>query len=206
MAIKGIIWDIGGVLVRTEDRTPRTQLAESLGLTYAQLDDLVFNAEPGQKAQTGLLSTDEVWDWVAQALGQPRDNIPQIQAAFFAGDLLDEVLMEKIRGWHGRYRTGIITNAFDNVRNLIINEWRIQDAFDEIVSSAEAGIMKPDVRIFKLALHRLGVKAEESVFLDDFLHNVQGARAVGMLAIHFRSREQALRELEILLAQAGEDA
>ena len=203
MSIKAIIWDIGGVLVRTEDRAPRTRLAESLGLTYTQLDDLVFNAEPGQKAQVGQKRTKEVWNWVADTLNQPRDQIPVLRNAFFAGDRLDEELVGKIRAWHGRYRTGIITNAFDNVRDLIVNEWRMQDAFDYIVVSAEVGMMKPDLRIYQLALQGLGVKADEAVYVDDFQHNVQAAKDAGLYAIHFRSRKQVLQELDQLLGSAS---
>jgi FMN phosphatase YigB (HAD superfamily) len=39
----------------------------------------------------------------------------------------------------------------------------------------------------------------EAVFVDDFLHNVEGARAVGMHAIQFRSPEQVRLDLEAML-------
>ena len=38
MPVQAVIWDIGGVLVRTEDRGPRTRLAERLGMTYAEVN------------------------------------------------------------------------------------------------------------------------------------------------------------------------
>ena len=66
--------------------------------------------------------------------------------------------------------------------------------------SAEAGVMKPDARIFQLALEKLGIAPSESVFLDDFPENVEAARAVGMHAIHFTWPEQALKELQQILA------
>lgn len=200
MPLQAILWDIGGVLVRTEDRTPRTRLAKRLGLTYAQLEDTVFNARPGLDAQVGQRTTQEVWHWVADRLRQPREAIPALQEAFFAGDVLDTALVDEIRALHGQYRTGIITNAFDNARRLIEQEWRIQDAFDHIVISAEVGVMKPDRLIFQLALQGLGVQASQAVFVDDFQHNVDGARQAGLHAVHFRSREQALHELRSLLA------
>lgn len=203
MIIKAIIWDIGGVLVRTEDRAPRARLAEKLGLTYSQLDDLVFNSHVGQRAQIGQKSTQEVWHWVASTLDQPKEKIAALQTAFFAGDQLDKDLVDKIRAWHGTYRTGIITNAFDNARQLIKEEWKMQDAFDHIVVSAEVGMMKPDPRIFRLALEGMEVDANQAVFVDDFLHNVQGAREVGMHAVHFRSQEQVLGELNTLLNEGG---
>ena len=54
--------------------------------------------------------------------------------------------------------------------------------------------MKPDARIYQIALEKLGVAASKSVFLDDFPENVEGARAVGMQAIHFTQPEQALED------------
>jgi FMN phosphatase YigB (HAD superfamily) len=48
-------------------------------------------------------------------------------------------------------------------------------------------------------VERLGVAPGEAVFVDDFAHNVEGARLAGLHAIHFRSTDQARAELEQLL-------
>ncbi len=71
----------------------------------------------------------------------------------------------------------------------------VLDHFDSVTISAEEGVMKPDPRIFEIALARAGVLPEEAVFVDDFAANVEGARRVGLRAIHFRSTAQALAEL-----------
>ena len=68
-----------------------------------------------------------------------------------------------------------------------------------VVGSGDVGIMKPDPQIFQIALERLDVAAEEAVFVDDFIENVQGARALGIHAVHFQGREQAIQELKALL-------
>jgi HAD superfamily hydrolase (TIGR01509 family) len=59
--------------------------------------------------------------------------------------------------------------------------------------------MKPDSRIYRLSLQGLGVAPLESVFIDDNPANVEGARAVGMHAIHFQDRAQILADLKNLL-------
>ena len=64
--------------------------------------------------------------------------------------------------------------------------------FEDIVVSGEVKLVKPDARIFQLALERNRLRADTTLFVDDALHNVEGARAVGLPAIHFRS-PQALR-------------
>jgi len=63
------------------------------------------------------------------------------------------------------------------------------------ILSYKEKLIKPDPAIYKLLLKRYGLQARESVFLDDTLPNVQAARELGMAAIHFRSREQAIEEL-----------
>ena len=60
--------------------------------------------------------------------------------------------------------------------------------------------MKPDPRIYQVALEQLDMAPAETVLLDDFIQNVEGARAVGMQAIHFTQPEQALDELKQIMA------
>ena len=201
MPIKAILWDIGGVLVRTMDRTPRTHLAERLGVTYAQLEETVFSGGMGTMAQLGVISSDDQWHWAARTLGIPENEIEGFQEAFFGGDQLDTGLVDAIRSFHASYRTGIISNALDNTRRMLAERWRITDAFDLIILSAEVGVMKPDARIFQMALEGLSVAPEETVFIDDSLHNVQGAQSVGLHAIHFHSPQQVLEELNALLGR-----
>jgi putative hydrolase of the HAD superfamily len=69
-----------------------------------------------------------------------------------------------------------------------------------MVISAEVGVMKPDPQIYQLALEKLNVTPAESVFIDDFTQNVEGARAVGMNVIQFAAHDQAMDELEKMLA------
>jgi HAD superfamily hydrolase (TIGR01509 family) len=68
-----------------------------------------------------------------------------------------------------------------------------------LVISAEIGLVKPDLEIYQWLVSQLGIKPAKAVFVDDFLHNVEGARAAGLLAIHFQSADQALGELQALL-------
>jgi HAD superfamily hydrolase (TIGR01509 family) len=59
--------------------------------------------------------------------------------------------------------------------------------------------MKPKAQIYLLALEQLGVSPNEALFVDDFIENVEGARAVGMSAIHFKEPEQALQQIKEFL-------
>ena len=72
------------------------------------------------------------------------------------------------------------------------------DGFDGIVVSGDEGLLKPDREIFELFFKRYGVAPESAVFVDDSKHNVEGARAAGMAALHFTSPEALARDLREL--------
>ena len=94
-----------------------------------------------------------------------------------------------------KYKIGLLSNYSNNLRGKIENEWGISNVFDEIVISCEVGMIKPDPAIFSLMLDRLEVKADETVFIDDRIRNIDGAKKMGFHTIFFTSKEQALKEL-----------
>ena len=204
MRIRAIIFDLGGVLVRTDDRTPRERLAARLGMTYDELSALVYDSETALRATLGEETSQGHWEAVRAALSLSKEDIQRLPGEFWAGDRLDQELVEYLRGLRPRYKTALLSNAWDDLRLALEQKWSLLNAFDEVIISAEVGLAKPDPRIFQLALERLGVSAEEAVFVDDFLHNVEGARAVGMKAIHFKNAGQARADLEALLDQKND--
>jgi len=199
MGIKAVIFDLGGVIVRTEDPEPRRKLAAELGMTNEALSQLVFSSETAVLATLGKLTTQAHWETVRGALNLDEDQHRRVPIQFWGGDTVDENLVNYLRSLRPRYKTGLLSNAWDDLRQVIIQEWKIADAFDELIISAEVGLAKPDPRIYLLAAEKLGVLPGEAVFLDDFNENIHGALRVGMQAIHFRYPLQALDELAQVL-------
>jgi len=198
--IQALIFDVGGVLVRTVDRSRRAILEAELGLVKGQTDETVFNSAMGQAAQRGEVTSSDLWAWVRADFGLDKIGLGHFQHEFWGGDRLNGELAALIRSLRPRYQTAIISNFMDSLRRSLHEEYPIADAFDLIVISAEEKVMKPDPVIFQRTMERLGRKAEECVFVDDFLHNVEGARAVGMHAIHYTPAtdiKKALAELGV---------
>jgi epoxide hydrolase-like predicted phosphatase len=197
--IKAIIFDLGGVLLRTEDFTPRERLAERLGMDRHELEELIFGGDSGDKAQRGEISTEQHWQNVSYLLGYDRHKLKSMLDEFFYTDQLDAELVEYIRILHRSYKTALLSNATDDLRQRIEEQWHFEDAFDVIVISAEVGVAKPDPRIFRLALEQLEVQASEAIFVDDFQRNVNSARETGMSAVRFLNPQQLREELSQLL-------
>ncbi len=197
--IRAVIWDFGGVLLRTEDYTPRDKLAESIGKKREELEYLLYAGESSRRAQSGQITWQAHLDYVAGSLGLHPHEMEDFLERFWKGDRLDEDLLNSIRSLKKHYKMGLLSNAFENLRELIGEYWKFDDVFDKVIVSAEVGMMKPEARIYQLMLRELEVAAAEAVFVDDFLENVESAREVGLYAIHFKSPQQALGELEEIL-------
>lgn len=201
--IRAVLWDFGGVLMRTEDGEPRTRLAEQYGLTRYEIEELLWGNEAAVQATTGAVSAEQHWRQVAARLGHPDGDLTGLQQRFFGGDQLDRELVAWIRELQETYRTGLISNAFDDLRPLLAEQLKIMDAFDVVVISAEEGLKKPQPGIYQAALQRLGLLAHEAVFVDDFIENVKAAQQLGMYAVHFRNADQARSEVQQLLEEQG---
>jgi putative hydrolase of the HAD superfamily len=200
--IKALITDFGGVLVRTHTDRSRRELERKLNLPLHTLEERVFNGDLSIRAQHGEMAEEEFWSAVVKEL-QADDQFKDaadFRREFFADDFLDRDLVNLIRGVRPAIKTGLISNAWTDLRQVLRDTFAIEEIFDVLVISAEEKIMKPDPWIYRLALNRLGVKAQESIFLDDVHLNVDAARAAGMIGVHFHSTEQAQRELRALLA------
>ena len=200
MPIKAVIWDLGGVILRTEDYTPRQKLADRLGMTRPDLEELVFHSPSGMRAQRGEISVEEHWENLRLALGLAEQELPAVQQAFWGGDRIDAGLLKDIRRLRPQVHIGLLSNAFSDLRRVISEYWKFSDVFETLVISSEVGIMKPDPRIYHLALERLAVQPAEAVFIDDFPRNVEGSLALGIRSILFQNRRQAWQELQALLA------
>lgn len=204
--IKAIIFDVGGVLIRTQNHEPRRRWENDLGLRPWESEEIVFSSEAGMAAQMGKISNEALWDWVGERLQLSGDELTQFRLDFWSGDQLDDELIELIRRLRPAYKTAIISNATDRLRRELVEEHRIADAFDLIVCSAEEGLMKPQPGIYERTIERLQCQPQEAVFIDDAPANVEGARDAGLNAIHYQEGldvKQALQRLGISIPESG---
>ncbi len=195
--IQAVIFDIGGVLVRTTDYSGRRHWEQRLGLSSGELEAIVFDSEMGTKAQSGQITDTALWEWVGETLGLQEER-DKLYEAFWGGDTLNEPLLNLIRQLRPRYQTAVISNATDALLLTLSERYAIADLFDLIIGSAAQQIMKPDPRIYEHTLQQLGRKAEETVFIDDAPRNIEGARNVGMWAIHYTPEVDVAAELSKL--------
>lgn len=198
--IKAVIFDLGGVLLRTDNPQPRSDLASRMGISRLQLEEIVFSNPVAQQAERGLAAPEAVWAEVARQLHLPADEIRPFRRAFFGGDSVDFEFIRFIQSLRPAYTTALLSNTWiEDLPHFLRDDLQIPDTFDIVVSSAQQGMKKPDAAIFHATLKLVGAHAEEAVFVDDFINNITAADALGIHTVHFRSFEKARSELKSLL-------
>ena len=95
-----------------------------------------------------------------------------------AEELLDDLSLD--------YQLHVITNGFDEVQRIKIKACGLDSVFGHIITSDNAGVKKPDPRIFKAACEAVGESPENVIYVgDDYVVDVKGAADVGLLPIYF---------------------
>ena len=195
MSIKAVIFDFGEVLVRTEDTSGRRKWEQCLGLPEGGLARVVFESEVTDRSMIGQATESDVWEQVAAKFGLNEKGRRELWRDFWSGDQVDTKLVQFLRDLRSGYKTAILSNAWPGSRQIFTEIFGLGDAVDEMIISAEEGVAKPDIRFYRIALNRLDVQPEETVFVDDLIENVQAAQAIGIRSIHFKSTEQAIAEV-----------
>lgn len=199
MKITTIFFDFGGVIQRTEFQSPRQHLAQKYGMEYEDVDNLVFNSPSAKQATVGEITVQAHWNTLAKRLKLTKEEIANFETEFFAGDVIDSELVQFIRGLRPKYKVGLISNAWSDMREYMTKK-KLVDLFDTLTISAEVKTAKPEAGIYAHALKQAEAKAEEAVFVDDVNANIEACQKLGMHGVLFRDVEQTLGELKDFLS------
>jgi putative hydrolase of the HAD superfamily len=130
-----------------------------------------------------------IWADLCRALKQ---EIPiQVLMDSFIHTPLDHEMMALAKRVKSQgYKVGMITdNKADRIK-AVSDEWGFDELFDVICISASVGLSKSGKEIFWDTLGKIGVNAEESLFIDNNPQNLVIPRELGMSVIHFDHDER----------------
>jgi len=200
---KAIIFDMGGVILRTVSLNPRQELANQCGKTVEELSRLVFSSPVSIASEKGLLSRQDFWKELMHLLGVDEKMAASFEKNFFGGDKEDQAMVHLIETIRSQYKLGLLSNAFEGTRQSIEKHYSFLKFFDVALFSYEVGERKPDEHIFKLILEKLQVAPYEALFIDDLFENVLGAQRLGIQTIWYRQRDAAFAYLKSVLVTNG---
>lgn len=199
--IKAIIFDMGGVLLRTIDPTPRESMARRFGITRNELERYVFRGPTSLQSEVGLVSDIYHWQTVLKHFKQKEANPLEIYKEYFSGDAINQELLSYAESLKPEYEIGLLSNAWVDSRNKLGLLFHFIDIFDIALFSAEEKVRKPEEEFFRLMLNKLKVRPDESIFIDDFVENIEGANKIGMNTILFKNTHDSIQQINALLGR-----
>ena len=91
--INAVVFDMGGVLLKTMDPKPREAMALRFGTTRKELESTIFSSRSSHLSESGEISDQDHWETVLQIFNQPTGDYLKIYDEYFSGDAIDEVLL-----------------------------------------------------------------------------------------------------------------
>jgi putative hydrolase of the HAD superfamily len=198
----GLILDYGNVLTHAQDQTWMDGTARRLGADAAAFRAAYWHHRHAYDAD---LTAAEYWGRVVAASRRGAGALDAADLAWLIeADIAswsvyrDEVwaLAAEFRGAGGH--TAFLSNSGPEVMARVREHRLLEARFDAVVISCEVGLSKPDPRIYRLCLDRLGLAAPATLFVDDRADNVEAAARVGLRTLQFEGPD-ALERLRALI-------
>lgn len=188
--IKNVVIDLGGVMIDL-DRDRCVRAFEALGLHEADsMLGLYRQEEPFLSIETGRISAARFYDKLRQITGRTTPDT-DFERAF--DEFLVALPVERLAALRKMRADGKRLYMISNTNAIMFDGWikqafrqeglHVGDYFDGIVTSFAEGVCKPDAALFETVLNRFGLRAGESVLLDDSEANCDAARQLGMHAV-----------------------
>ena len=203
MMIDAIVLDIGGVLLRTEDRSGRHALEQQYGLPPGGVDALVFDSQAAADSTLGKVPAETVWQHVKNKLCLTEDELTDFQTLFWQGDRIDQDLVNYLQTQRVKYKTAFLTNAWQGARETLAKEYNIieGESVDHLLISSELGVAKPDCRIFTKLSETINSLFDQIIFVDDFIENIEAANELGIHTIHYQPGMDLIAHIQKLVDQ-----
>lgn len=200
--IKNIVFDVGMVLVDFKWR----QVMTDVGCTPEEIETIaavMVNSPFWNELDRGVMEEEDV-------IAQMIENLPGLEdkaRAFWDNIHLTIEAFPYAKNWvkglqEAGYHTYLLTNYPRSLYKSTAEQcFTFLPYIDDVLVSSHEKLTKPDKAIYERLLEKFELKAEETVFIDDRLVNVEGAESVGIRGIHFTSFEEVNTKLREVLKE-----
>jgi len=188
--IKAIISDFFGVIAGSGFKNTWAMAGGDPQADAEFIEELLLETNMGQ------INHQEMVEKITQKLKISAEKWEQVREQ---SEELNLPLLDYYRDLKQKqYLLAILSNANNNSINRRLAPDQLE-IFDQIVVSAEVGMIKPDTEIFNLTKRRLGVESHECIFIDDLQSYVDAAIQNGMKAFLYEDNESLKRKIQEII-------
>lgn len=199
MAIRAVVFDIGGVLEYTPRIGVLEKWVELFGIPAEKFGELTSELWDG--GSIGKITLEEIEKQLAIRLKVSKARIDEFMADVwkeYVGTPNVE-LINYAKSLQSKYKVAIISNSFVGAREKEEDLYHFSELADPIIYSHEVGISKPERRIYEITWEQLGVQPTEMIFVDDAPPNIAAANSFGIHGVLFKENAQAIPEIDAIL-------
>jgi len=198
MAIKNIIFDLGGVIMNIDFKKTENAFAE-LGFTNFKQHMTQFHITPFfEQYETGMIDDATFVKGIQEIAGKPltEEQIVEAWNALLLDFPLERIaLLEKLKT---QYRLFLLSNtnalhyvAFQQTLHKLTGKV-LEDIFEKTYYSHTAHLRKPAAAIYQLVINENNLNAAETLFIDDTASNFSGAEETGIQTLHLKPPMQIM--------------
>ena len=198
--ITTIIFDLGEVIL-TNDWTFYCPEKDKEFDDYYHIPGFIYKkTRLFNEFHTGKISETEFWKISLEEAGaKTTDSKKAIEIARKYQREKEPEMSDLLKNLkQNGYKLGVISTSSKEMIDWKIKNFKLRSYFDCIIDSGYSGLIKPDPKIYQLALDKFKVKPEETVFIDDTPKNVEAANNLGINGLLFGKRDNLIKDLQKL--------
>ena len=196
--IKGIIFDIGGVIVEVRIKSFLEHFVKITGFSKEQLYSMIMMGGEWDLFEKGLLSEEELKLRIEKDHGIKPALMEKMADDWRNTLRLMPSTVNIIKKLKGRYKLFALSNVDEVTTKQCFEKFGFYKHFDGIVFSWEVHMRKPEPEIYHYVLKKMGLRPEEVVFIDNYPPNLPAAKGLGIHTILFKNPDQLIKDLRKL--------
>jgi FMN phosphatase YigB (HAD superfamily) len=194
---RAIIFDLGRVLIHFDFKRGYKALEGLCPYEAAEIPKRIAPTGLVTRFETGLVEPEDFFAQFSGILDLRLDypRFCEIWSSIFTHPLLPEAMLQ---GLARRYRLLLLSNTNAIHYEMVREQYHgLLDHFHDRILSYEVKAMKPDARIFQIAVERAGCRPGECFYTDDIPAYTAAAREHGIDAVTFESAAQIQHEMQL---------
>lgn len=196
--IKGIIFDIGGVIVEVRIKSFLEHFVKITGFSKEQLYSMIMMGGEWDLFEKGLMNEEELKLKIEKDHGIKPALMEKMADDWRSTLRLMPETVDIIKKLKGRYKLFALSNVDEVTTKQCLDKFGFYKHFDGLVFSWKVHMRKPEPEIYHYVLKKMGLKPEETIFIDNYPPNLPTAKGLGIHTILFKNPDQLIKDLKKL--------
>jgi epoxide hydrolase-like predicted phosphatase len=196
--IKGIIFDIGGVLVNVKIKSFLKDFVRQTGMTKEQLYQMIVMGREWELFEKGLITEEQLKERIEKDHGIKPRLMEKMADGWRKTIKPIKESINIVKNLNGRYKLFALSNVDENTSRECFDRFGFFRYFDGVVLSWKVHMRKPEPEIYQYVLKRMRLRPEETVFIDNYPMNIPEAKRMGINTVLFKNPAQLRKDLDRL--------